>query len=64
MKYLNQGGEGGTPDRRRHFPYNEALLTPDFQEFRRLAAGHTLVPVARTIPADLLTPVAAFLALA
>jgi anthranilate synthase component I len=36
----------------------------DFPEFKRLAAGHTLVPVTRTITADLLTPVAAFLALA
>lgn len=36
----------------------------NFDEFSRLAAGHTLVPVVRTLAADLLTPVAAFLALA
>ncbi|MBI2678870.1 MAG: anthranilate synthase component I [Candidatus Koribacter versatilis] len=41
------------------------MLTPDYPEFSRLAAaGHTLVPVARTISADLETPVSAFLAVA
>ncbi|HUS19075.1 MAG TPA: anthranilate synthase component I [Terriglobales bacterium] len=40
------------------------MISTDFKEFTRLADGHTLVPVTRTIPADLLTPVAAFLALA
>src|SRR3982751_6519419 len=41
------------------------MLTPDLKEFERLAAaGHTLVPVARTISADLQTPVSAFLSVA
>jgi len=41
------------------------MLTPDLKEFERLAAaGHTLIPVARTISADLQTPVSAFLSLA
>ena len=35
-----------------------------FDEFRELAADHTLVPVVRTISSDLLTPVAAFLKVA
>lgn len=38
--------------------------TPDFAEFSRLAATHTLVPVARTVAADLETPVGAFLRVA
>ncbi len=40
------------------------MLTPDLKQFTQLAQEHTLVPVALTIPADLLTPVAAFLLLA
>ncbi len=40
------------------------MITPDYKEFSRLAAGSTLVPVAKTIAADLLTPVAAFLSVA
>ncbi|HTK94122.1 MAG TPA: hypothetical protein VL382_00675, partial [Terriglobales bacterium] len=40
------------------------MLTPDYPEFARLAAGHTLVPVVRTISADLQTPVTAFLSVA
>jgi len=40
-------------------------LRPDFQEFSRLArAGATLIPVAKSVSADLLTPVSAFLAIA
>jgi anthranilate synthase component 1 len=35
-----------------------------FDEFRKLAADYTLIPVARTISSDLLTPVAAFLKVA
>ena len=35
-----------------------------FDNFRNLAADHTLVPVVRTISSDLLTPVAAFLKVA
>jgi len=41
------------------------MLTPDRAEFERLAAaGYTLIPVARTISADLETPVSAFLSIA
>jgi len=40
------------------------MLVPDFAEFSRLAADATLIPVARAVPADLLTPVSAFLSIA
>src|SRR5438067_5098938 len=40
------------------------MLRPDYKEFARLAASATLVPVAKSITADLLTPVSAFLAVA
>ena len=40
------------------------MLRPDYREFLRLASGATLVPVAKSITADLLTPVSAFLAIA
>ena len=39
-------------------------LRPDFTEFCRLARTATLVPVAKSISADLLTPVSAFLSIA
>lgn len=48
-------------------PYNYVspkMLRPDFKEFSRLARHATLVPVAKSISADLLTPVSAFLAIA
>jgi anthranilate synthase component 1 len=35
---------------------------PDYKEFLSLAGKHTLVPVVRSVMADLLTPVSAFLA--
>ena len=38
--------------------------TPNFSEFRRLARQGTVVPVYRTVVADLLSPVSAFLKLA
>jgi len=38
------------------------MLQPDFKEFSRLAKDATLVPVVKSISADLLTPVSAFLA--
>ena len=38
--------------------------TPDFNEFSRWAQAHTLVPVTRTVAADLETPVGAFLRVA
>ena len=40
------------------------MIRPDYKEFARLAETATLVPVAKSITADLLTPVSAFLALA
>ena len=40
------------------------MMIPDYKEFSRLAGEATLVPVAKTVPADLLTPVSAFLAVA
>ena len=38
------------------------MIRPDYKEFLRLSRGATLVPVAKSISADLLTPVSAFLA--
>jgi anthranilate synthase component 1 len=40
------------------------MVRPDYKEFAQLARGATLVPVAKSITADLLTPVSAFLAIA
>jgi len=40
------------------------MLYPDFKEFSRLANSATLVPVVKSVSADLLTPVSAFLAIA
>jgi anthranilate synthase component 1 len=40
------------------------LLRPDYKEFSRLAREFTLVPVVKSVMADLLTPVSAFLAIA
>src|SRR5579871_817138 len=40
------------------------MLIPDFKEFARLAEHATLVPVAKTVAADLRTPVSAFLSIA
>src|SRR5260370_5538173 len=40
------------------------MLTPDFKEFQRLAKEATLVPVVKSVHADLLTPVSAFLSFA
>ena len=37
---------------------------PDFKQFSRLAREATLVPVVKSVSADLLTPVSAFLAIA
>src|SRR5271157_5726020 len=58
-------GERGRNDR---IPYNESrgrpMIRPDYKEFARLSRGATLVPVAKSISADLLTPVSAFLAVA
>jgi len=40
------------------------MLRPDFKEFSRLSREATLVPVVKSVSADLLTPVSAFLAIA
>lgn len=40
------------------------MVRPDYKEFVRLAQGSTLVPVVKSVSADLLTPVSAFLAVA
>ena len=40
------------------------MLRPTYQEFQALAKTATLVPVAKSISADLLTPVSAFLSFA
>ena len=40
------------------------MINPEFKEFSRLAKSATLVPVMKSVSADLLTPVSAFLAIA
>ena len=40
------------------------MFRPDYKEFSRLARDSTLVPVTRSVTADLQTPVSAFLAVA
>jgi anthranilate synthase component 1 len=40
------------------------MFRPDLNEFLRLASSATLVPVSKSVSADLLTPVSAFLAVA
>ncbi|HWX92902.1 MAG TPA: anthranilate synthase component I [Terriglobales bacterium] len=40
------------------------MLQPDYKEFSRLAREATLVPLVKSVTADLLTPVSAFLAVA
>ena len=41
-----------------------SVTTPTIDEFARLAAAHTLIPVSRIVAADLETPVGAFLRVA
>jgi anthranilate synthase component 1 len=41
-----------------------SMLRPDYKEFSRLAGQASLVPVVKSVAADLLTPVSAFLAIA
>src|SRR3954464_10134133 len=45
-------------------PMTQSTLRPDYKEFSRLAEMATLVPVVKSVAADLLTPVSAFLAIA
>jgi anthranilate synthase component I len=43
---------------------SQPMPVPDYKEFSRLAKEATLVPVVKSVMADLLTPVSAFLAIA
>jgi anthranilate synthase component 1 len=45
-------------------PSSHAVTRPSLREFQKLARGHSLVPVTRTVAADLETPVSAFLRVA
>ncbi len=45
-------------------PHPRTLTTPTLREFQKLAREHSLVPVTRTVAADLETPVSAFLRVA
>jgi anthranilate synthase component 1 len=40
------------------------MIQPDYRQFSRLARSCTLIPVVKSVAADLLTPVSAFLAVA
>ena len=40
------------------------MIRPDYKEFSELARKSTLIPVAKSVSADLLTPVSAFLSIA
>src|SRR5438477_11046643 len=40
------------------------MLRPDYNQFKRLTKDATLVPISKSVTADLLTPVSAFLAVA
>src|SRR5712691_3596233 len=44
-------------------PACDQMIRPDYKEFSRLAREATLVPVVKSVMADLLTPVSAFLAI-
>ena len=45
-------------------PISRRATTPDQSAFKRIAKAHTLIPVFRTVTADLETPVSAFLRIA
>jgi anthranilate synthase component 1 len=40
------------------------MVTPDYKTFLQLSRDATLIPVAKTLSADMLTPVGAFLSVA
>ena len=40
------------------------MVTPDYKSFLQMSRDATLIPVAKTLSADLLTPVGAFLSVA
>ena len=54
----------GTSSRYHEEMATRTLTTPTLREFQRLARAHSLVPVTRTVAADLETPVSAFLRVA
>ncbi len=54
----------GPPRDTPHARRTNRMLRPDYKEFARLARDATLVPVVKSVTADLLTPVSAFLAIA
>src|ERR1700688_1833300 len=43
---------------------SQTMLQPDFKQFSQLAREATLIPVVKSVSADLLTPVSAFLGIA
>src|SRR5215469_8035847 len=45
-------------------PARDSMVTPDYKSFLQFSRDATLVPVAKTLSADLLTPVGAFLSVA
>src|SRR5271157_1402676 len=51
-------------DRLSYNPSTSPMLTPDYRGFLELSRSATLIPVAKTLNADLLTPVGAFLSVA
>src|SRR5580693_1348414 len=65
MKNPPFGARSGTrrQQRRARFGF-QTMVQPDFKQFSRLAREATLVPVVKSVSADLLTPVSAFLAIA
>jgi anthranilate synthase component 1 len=48
----------------REMPRSSTATTPSLRDYQRLARTHSLVPVSRTVAADLETPVSAFLRVA
>ena len=51
------------PQKIRRSRVQRKMIQPDFKDFARLARSATLVPVVKSVSADLLTPVSAFLAI-
>src|SRR5713101_9414590 len=66
MDEASGSGEAHAARRPRRFaqrgtPAEFAVIRPDFREFQRLAKQGNLIPVYEVFPADLLTPVSAYL---
>jgi anthranilate synthase component 1 len=62
--YFGPRPYNGRDDSERKGLPGKLLLRPDYKEFSRLAGEFTLVPVVKSVTADLLTTVSAFLAVA